>query len=84
MWHPGRFPSSSHGSRLEGRRPFLDRYVRKLECCCKYANCGKDKHYSLDARMGQAGHDDRETFHTNYQPRNSGVDGQATFLSDER
>ncbi|RDI78176.1 hypothetical protein Vi05172_g11801 [Venturia inaequalis] len=25
-----------------------------------------------------------ETFHTNYQPRNAGVDGQATFLGDER
>jgi hypothetical protein len=34
--------------------------------------------------MGQAGQDDRETFHTNYQPRNAGVDGQATFLGDER
>ncbi|KAH7113182.1 hypothetical protein B0J11DRAFT_619325 [Dendryphion nanum] len=43
-----------------------------------------DKHYSPDARMGQAGQDDRETFHTNYQPRNAGVDGQATFLGDER
>lgn len=34
--------------------------------------------------MGQAGQDDRETFYTNYQPRNAGVDGQATFLGDER
>ena len=34
--------------------------------------------------MGQAGQDDRETFHANYQPRNAGVDGQATFLGGER
>lgn len=34
--------------------------------------------------MAQAGQDDRETFHSNYQPRNAGVDGQATFLGDER
>ncbi|PQE10450.1 RTC4-like domain-containing isoform 2 protein [Rutstroemia sp. NJR-2017a BBW] len=55
-----------------------------LTGCCKYANSGKDKHYSPDARIGQAGQDDIETFHTNYQPRNAGVDGQATFLGDER
>jgi hypothetical protein len=34
--------------------------------------------------MGQAGHDDRDIFHTNYQPRNAGVDGQATFLGQDR
>ncbi|KAH7409779.1 hypothetical protein DE146DRAFT_732671 [Phaeosphaeria sp. MPI-PUGE-AT-0046c] len=35
-----------------------------------FFDCGEDKHYSPDARMGQAG--------------NAGVDGQATFLGDER
>ena len=33
--------------------------------------------------MGQAGHDDRETFHTNYQSRNTVVDGQTTFLGED-
>jgi hypothetical protein len=84
MRHPSWFPGPPDDSRLESRRPFFDWYARKLESCCKHANSGEDKHYSPDARMGQAGQDDRETFYTNYQPRNAGVDGQATFLGDER
>ena len=47
-------------------------------------NLCTDKFYSPDQRMGQAGHDDRNTFHRSYQSTNAGVDGQATFLGDER
>lgn len=37
--------------------------------------------YTYSSR--DAGHDDPETPYTNYQPRNAGVDGQATFLGNE-
>ncbi len=33
--------------------------------------------------MAQASHQDPNTFRSNYQPRNSGVDGKATFLREE-
>jgi hypothetical protein len=34
--------------------------------------------------MGQAAYHDFITFRENYQPRNSGMDGQATFLGTEK
>ncbi|KKY22682.1 putative carbonic anhydrase 2 [Phaeomoniella chlamydospora] len=44
----------------------------------------EDKYYSESARMRQAGHHDSNTFRNYYQPSNSGVDGQGTFLGKER
>jgi hypothetical protein len=34
--------------------------------------------------MGQAGQEDPKVFGAKYRPRNAGVDGQATFLGQER
>jgi hypothetical protein len=43
-----------------------------------------DKHYSRAERQGAAAHKDPRTYTHNYRPRQSGVDGQGTFLGNER
>jgi hypothetical protein len=43
-----------------------------------------DKYYTEAIRMRQAAQTNRETYGTNYQPRNSGVDGQALWTKSKR